>query len=108
MTYTFTYTVNTHSFIEYQGQIVITNITYTVNASRSDGKSTSFVLSLGFPLGNFLFLNINFDGPHLHKLLTCILPFLPIILASNLFLQSITEVVNVELNFSFELNLKKS
>lgn len=49
MTYTFTYTVNTHSFIEYQGQIVITNITYTVNASRSDGKSTSFVLSLGFP-----------------------------------------------------------
>ena len=30
MTYTFTYTVNTHSFIEYQGQIVITNITYTV------------------------------------------------------------------------------
>ena len=49
MTYTFSYTILTHTFIHYKGQDVITNIVYTVNASRSDGKSASFDLSLNFP-----------------------------------------------------------
>ena len=49
MTYTFRYTILTHTFIHYKGQDVITNIVYTVNASRSDGKSASFDLSLNFP-----------------------------------------------------------
>lgn len=50
MTYTFTYTILTHSHLNYNGQDVITNITYTINASRSDGKSASWNSSLGFPL----------------------------------------------------------
>ena len=49
MTYTFTYTIITHSFKNFKGKDVITNILYTVSASRSDGKNTSFDLSLSFP-----------------------------------------------------------
>ena len=49
MTYAFTYTIVTHNHIFYNGQTVITNITYTVNATRSDGKSASWNMSLGYP-----------------------------------------------------------
>ena len=49
MTYTFSYSIITHSFKNYKGKDVITNILYTVSASRSDGKNTSFDLSLSFP-----------------------------------------------------------
>ena len=48
MTHTFTYSIRTHSFVEHEGDYVITNILYTVSCSRSDGKSCSFDLSLPF------------------------------------------------------------
>ena len=48
MTYSFTYTILTHSIVEYKGQQVINQIMYKVDATRSDGKSASFELSLGY------------------------------------------------------------
>lgn len=50
MTYTFTYTINTHSFKEYQGKKVISQIMYTIAVSRSDGKSCNLELSINYPL----------------------------------------------------------
>tara|TARA_Y100001972_G_scaffold101418_1_gene126292 strand:- start:2128 stop:2496 length:369 start_codon:yes stop_codon:yes gene_type:complete len=50
MTYTFTYTINTHSVREYQGKRVINQIMYTVGVERSDGKSCDLELSINFPL----------------------------------------------------------
>jgi len=50
MTYTFTYTIDTHSFKIYKNEKVITQIQYTVGVARSDGKSCNLNLSLNFPL----------------------------------------------------------
>tara|TARA_Y100000004_G_C8956862_1_gene431296 strand:+ start:909 stop:1277 length:369 start_codon:yes stop_codon:yes gene_type:complete len=48
MNYTFTYTINTHRFVEFEGDYVVTNIDYQVACSRSDGKNCTFNLSLPF------------------------------------------------------------
>ena len=48
MNYTFTYSIRTHNFVEYDGDFVITLIAYTVACSRSDGKNCTFDLSLPF------------------------------------------------------------
>lgn len=48
MTYAFTYTILTHSFVIYKGEQVIDNIMYQVDATRSDGKTARFELSLPF------------------------------------------------------------
>lgn len=50
MTYTFTYTIDTHSFKIYKNEKVITQIQYTVGVARSDSKSCNLTLSLNFPL----------------------------------------------------------
>ena len=50
MTYTFTYTINTHSIKEYLGKKIISQIMYTIAVSRSDGKSCNLDLSINFPL----------------------------------------------------------
>ena len=48
MTYTFNYSIITHSFVEHDGDYVITLIAYTVSCSRSDGKNCTFDLNLPF------------------------------------------------------------
>ena len=48
MTYSFTYTILTHSIVEHLGEQFINQIMYKVDATRSDGKSASFELSLGY------------------------------------------------------------
>tara|TARA_Y100000114_G_C11643720_1_gene270607 strand:+ start:334 stop:702 length:369 start_codon:yes stop_codon:yes gene_type:complete len=48
MTYTFTYTILTHNFVEHEGDYVITNIDYRVTCNRSDSKSCTFDLTLPF------------------------------------------------------------
>ena len=50
MTYTFTYSINTHSIKEYQGKKVISQIMYTIAVTRSDGKSCNLELSINYPL----------------------------------------------------------
>lgn len=50
MTYTFTYTINTHSIHVYKGVKVINQIMYTIAVARSDGKSCNLELSLNYPL----------------------------------------------------------
>ena len=50
MTYTFTYTINTHSIKEYLGKKIISQIMYTIAVSRSDGKSCNLELSINYPL----------------------------------------------------------
>ena len=49
MTYTFTYAILTHSFVNFGGQDVVTTINYTVTGARSDGKSATWEMSLNFP-----------------------------------------------------------
>lgn len=50
MTYTFTYTIDTHSFKVYKGKKVINQICYTIGVARSDGKSCNLPLSINYPL----------------------------------------------------------
>ena len=49
MTYTFTYTINTHSVKDYQGKRVVSQIMYTVGVERSDGKTCNIDLSINYP-----------------------------------------------------------
>ena len=55
--------------------------------------------SFGYPLGNFLCLTYNLEGPHLHKFSICKLPFDPITFIVKRFLQLIRDTTKVELNF---------
>lgn len=48
MTYTFTYTVMTHNIVIHKGEQFVSMILYKVDATRSDGKTASFELSLGY------------------------------------------------------------
>ena len=50
MTYTFTYTINTHSIKEYLGKKIISQIMYTIAVSRRDGKSCNLERSINYPL----------------------------------------------------------
>lgn len=49
MTYTFTYTINTHGVKDFGGKRIVSTIYYTVGVARSDGKSCNIDLSLNFP-----------------------------------------------------------